>query len=48
MLLPKNVLRKVKKENYEKYGCNVIKEVYLKPKDLEKGKWQPKEINVLL
>ncbi len=29
----------MKKENYKKYKYNMIKEIYLKSKDLEKEKW---------
>ena len=37
-----------KKKNDKKYKYNIIREVYLKPKDLKKRKWQPKEMNVFL
>ena len=40
--------KKSKKENYKKCRCNVIKRVYLKPKDLEKKKQQSKKMNFFL
>ncbi len=43
-----NVLRKVKKGNYKKYRRNVIRGMYLKPKELEKGKRQSEEMNIFL
>lgn len=48
MLLLSNVLKKVKKGNFKNYGCNMIRGVYLKPKDLKKKKRQLEKINILL
>ena len=38
ILLLQNILKKIKKGNYEKYECNVIKKMYLKLKNLKKDK----------
>ncbi len=43
-----NILRKVKKGNYKKCKCNMIRGIYLKPKDLEKEKRQLEEMNIFL
>ena len=47
-VLLQNVLKKIKKENYKKYRYNIIRRMYLKPKNLEKEKRQLKKINVFL
>lgn len=40
MLSLQNILKKLRKGNYEKHGYNMIIMAYLRQKDLEKGRLQ--------